>query len=97
MSHIESNCGEFATIKPIEFERFRNEAGILSPQRWIETTQAVGITSKSGRYGGTNWISQIVISSINGGCAIAYPPDPFHAHNPRRVDKRSASTNRLAA
>ena len=24
-----------------------------SPQRWIEATQAIGITSKSGRYGGT--------------------------------------------
>jgi len=44
-------------FKPLEFERFRNEAGsnyfVLSPQRWIEATQAVGITSKSGRYGGT--------------------------------------------
>lgn len=44
-------------FKPLEFERFRNEAGtnyfVLSPQRWIECTQAIGITSKSGRYGGT--------------------------------------------
>ena len=44
-------------FKPLEFERFRNEAGsnyfVLSPQRWIEGTQAIGITSKSGRYGGT--------------------------------------------
>ena len=44
-------------FKPLEFERFRNEAGsnyfVLSPQRWIEATNAVGITSKSGRYGGT--------------------------------------------
>lgn len=44
-------------FKPVEFDRFRNEAGsnyfVLSPQRWIEATQAVGITSKSGRYGGT--------------------------------------------
>ena len=44
-------------FKPIEFERFRNEAGsnyfVLSPQRWIEDTHAIGITSKSGRYGGT--------------------------------------------
>jgi hypothetical protein len=41
-------------FKPLEFERFRNEAGsnyfVLSPQRWIESTQAIGITSKSGRY-----------------------------------------------
>lgn len=44
-------------FNPIEFERFRNEAGnnyfVLSPQRWIEATNAVGIISKSGRYGGT--------------------------------------------
>jgi hypothetical protein len=44
-------------FKPIEFERFRNESGsnyfVLSPQRWIESTHAIGILSKSGRYGGT--------------------------------------------
>jgi len=44
-------------FKPIEFDRFRNEAGsnyfVLSPQRWIESTNAMGIISKSGRYGGT--------------------------------------------
>jgi hypothetical protein len=44
-------------FKPLEFERFRNEAGsnyfVLSPQRWIESTHAIGITAKSGRYGGT--------------------------------------------
>jgi hypothetical protein len=46
-----------ADFKPLEFERFKNEAGnnyfVLSPQKWIETTNAIGITSKSGRYGGT--------------------------------------------
>jgi len=44
-------------FKPLEFEGFRNEAGAnaftLSPQKWIETTDAIGIISKSGRYGGT--------------------------------------------
>jgi hypothetical protein len=44
-------------FKPLEFERFKNEAGsnyfVLSPQRWIEATHAIGITSKSGRSGGT--------------------------------------------
>ena len=44
-------------FKPLEFERFKTEAGsnyfVLSPQRWIESTQASGITAKSGRYGGT--------------------------------------------
>ena len=44
-------------FKPIEFDRFKNEAGsnafALSPQKWIEKTNAIGIVSKSGRYGGT--------------------------------------------
>jgi hypothetical protein len=44
-------------FKPLEFERFKNEAGynyfVLSPQKWIEKTNAIGIISKSGRYGGT--------------------------------------------
>ncbi len=44
-------------FKRIEFDAFRKEAGLnsfsLTPQRWIERTNAVGIISKSGRYGGT--------------------------------------------
>jgi hypothetical protein len=44
-------------FKPIEFDRFKKEAGYnaftLSPQKWIEKTNAIGIVSKSGRYGGT--------------------------------------------
>ena len=26
---------------------------VLSPKKWIETTNAIGLLSKSGRYGGT--------------------------------------------
>ncbi len=44
-------------FKPIEFDRFRKEAGYnaftLSPKKWIDHTNAIGIISKSGRYGGT--------------------------------------------
>jgi hypothetical protein len=44
-------------FKPIEFDRFRQESGLnaftMSPQKWIDTTNAKGILSKSGRYGGT--------------------------------------------
>ena len=44
-------------FKRIEFDAFRNESGLnsftLTPQRWIETTNAIGMVSKSGRYGGT--------------------------------------------
>ena len=44
-------------FKPLEFEGFRKQAGlnsfVMTPKRWIETTNAIGIVSKSGRYGGT--------------------------------------------
>lgn len=44
-------------FKSIEFDAFKNESGAnsfaLTPQKWIETTNAKGIISKSGRYGGT--------------------------------------------
>lgn len=41
----------------IEFDGFRFQAGLnsfaLTPKRWIEATQATGLISKAGRYGGT--------------------------------------------
>ena len=44
-------------FKPLEFDGFRKEAGLnaftLSPQKWINATGAIGIVSRSGRYGGT--------------------------------------------
>ena len=44
-------------FKGVEFDPFRNEAGsntfVLSPQKWIETTNAIGLISKSGQNGGT--------------------------------------------
>jgi hypothetical protein len=44
-------------FKPVEFDGFRKEAGlngfVMTPKRWIEATNAIGIISKSGRYGGT--------------------------------------------
>ncbi len=44
-------------FKGVEFDSFRNQAGsnafTLSPQKWIEKTNAIGLISKSGRYGGT--------------------------------------------
>ena len=39
-----------------EFETFRKQAGLnsfhLTPKKWIDTTQAIGIQSRAGRYGG---------------------------------------------
>ncbi|MDY2573697.1 MAG: KilA-N domain-containing protein [Fusobacterium necrophorum] len=44
-------------FKGVEFDSFRKESGsnafTLSPQRWIENTNAIGMVSKSGRGGGT--------------------------------------------
>lgn len=44
-------------FKPVEFDTFRKKAGLnsfnLTPRKWIEATNAIGIFSKSGRYGGT--------------------------------------------
>jgi len=45
------------SFNPIEFDGFRKQAGlnsfILTAKQWIEKTRAIGIISKSGRYGGT--------------------------------------------
>lgn len=44
-------------FKGVEFDSFKNEAGsnafTLSPKRWVESTNAIGIVSKSGKNGGT--------------------------------------------
>ena len=44
-------------FKLLEFEEFKKEAGLnaftLSPQKWINATGAIGLISRSGRYGGT--------------------------------------------
>jgi hypothetical protein len=41
----------------VEFDGFRKEAGLnsftLSSKKWVEATNAIGLISKSGRYGGT--------------------------------------------
>lgn len=44
-------------FKPVEFDGFRRQAGlnsfVMTPKRWIDATNAIGIISKPGRYGGT--------------------------------------------
>ena len=44
-------------FNPVEFDGFRKQAGlhsfILTAKQWILKTKAIGIISKSGRYGGT--------------------------------------------
>jgi len=44
-------------FKPVEFDLIKKEAGLnsftMSAKKWIESTNAIGVISKSGRYGGT--------------------------------------------
>jgi len=41
----------------VEFDGIKNQAGtnsfVLTPKRWLEATNSIGIVSKAGRYGGT--------------------------------------------
>ena len=50
-------------FNPLEFEGIRAEAGLnaftMSPTRWVELTNAIGIISQAGRYGGTYACSDI--------------------------------------
>lgn len=46
-----------ADFNRVEFDAFRIQAGlnsfVMTPQKWVEATGAIGIASKPGRYGGT--------------------------------------------
>lgn len=52
-------------FKPVEFDGFRSEAGMhaftMSPTKWIEGVNAIGIVVKAGRYGGTYAHSDIAL------------------------------------
>ena len=77
--------------KPIEFDRLKAESGdnafTLTPQQWIKATDAIGIVSKSGRYGGTyahtdiafefaSWISPEFLNVNEGDCIwIEHPSE----------------------
>jgi hypothetical protein len=44
-------------FNPVEFDGVKSQAGynsfVLSPQKWIKSVRAIGLTNKIGRYGGT--------------------------------------------
>jgi hypothetical protein len=44
-------------FNPVEFDGIKKQAGLnsftLTPKQWVEQTNAIGIVSKAGRYGGT--------------------------------------------
>ncbi|MBC8384200.1 MAG: KilA-N domain-containing protein, partial [Candidatus Cloacimonetes bacterium] len=52
-----SNRKTISNFKGVEFDSFKYESGsnsfVLSPSKWIIATNAIGIISKAGRYGGT--------------------------------------------
>jgi hypothetical protein len=56
-----------------EFGTIRNQAGsnnfVLSVKQWIERTGAIGITAKTGRYGGTYAHKDIAFHFGNDGAA----------------------------
>ena len=43
-------------FKLVDFDQFKKDAGsnafVMSPQKWVKSTNAIGIASRSGRYGG---------------------------------------------
>lgn len=57
-------------FKPIEFDRFKAESGdnafTLTPQQWIKATDAIGIISKSGRYGALMHIRILLLNLLLG-------------------------------
>ena len=77
-------------FKGVEFDSFLNESGAnsftLSPHKWITNTNAIGIISKSGRYGGSfahkdiafefaSWVSpEFTIASVNAAVSSGVMP-----------------------
>lgn len=62
------------SFKVVEFDHFKSRAGlpnfVLSASEWIETTNAIGIAVRKGRYGGTYAARDI---AFEFGSAISVP------------------------
>ena len=69
-------CLYNSKFKPIEFDRFLNEADAnaftLSPTRWITSTNAKGIRAKRGRGGGVFAHKDIFTVSIRLPSALHF-------------------------
>ena len=52
----------------VQFEAVRSEAGlnrcVMTPTKWIEQTNAIGIVSKAGRYGGGTYAHSDIAMSF---------------------------------
>lgn len=57
-------------FKSIEFDAFRNESGsnsfALTPKRWIESTNSIGIITKDDRFRKLHQIAKYQLSVIKG-------------------------------
>ena len=55
-------------FKPLGFEGFRKEVGLnhftMSPGKWIDGVNAIGMVAQAGRYGGTYARSEIAIQQM---------------------------------
>ena len=70
-------------FKPVEFDGFKMAAGrnafVLSPQKWIATTNAAGLRSKSGRHGGGTFAH---VDIAIGPTPLAQLPDSLKSSLP---------------
>ena len=61
------------TFKVVEFDHFKSQAGlpnfVLSVSEWIETTNAIGLIVRSGRYGGT-YAQKDIAFEFGSGVAV---------------------------
>ena len=82
-------------FKPLN-SRGLKEAGLnaftLSPQKWINTTAAIGIISKSGRYGGTFAHKDIAFKFASW---ISVEFELYIVKEFQRLKRRGTETNRL--
>ncbi len=73
-------------FKHIEFDGFKNHAGSnsfsLTPKRWIESVNTIGIINKAGRYGGGTFTHKDQLQNsyrryTGEHCFFQHPPTPL--------------------
>lgn len=63
-------------FNPVEFDGFKKQVGLnaftMSPKKWIEATGAIGIVSKSGRYGGGTYAQKDIAFEFGSWLSPAF-------------------------
>ncbi len=61
-------------FKPVDFDRFKSKPGenafTISPKRWVELTNAIGIKVKSGRHGGGTYAHKDIALEFAGWISV---------------------------